>query len=373
MQLKSLLERLRREVRQRSLEAGEAGWGKPRALPPRLSGASASKSFRVGVIGAGAQGIAQCQGMRSVKGIEIAGLAEVDPDRLRSAGGILQLSDASLFSSAKEMLSRLGQLDLVCVATTAPFHVALGRLARQAGARRILLEKPVDTSLKEARAFRLECRAAGVALAVNYSRRWMPDYLAIKQCIRQKFIGEPRSISIILGKGELAMHGSHYFDLCCFLLRSYPATGFSRLEPVTEANVRGTRYQDPAGYCLFIFQNGARAFVDFSTDLETKDPFIVIRGASGRITVDETRQFWTLQSRSNRVWSIPFVEPLKSSTAFAHVAADILSRTDNTPSDSDGIAALEMVLASHLSQQRGNQVVTFPLSDADAELGVEFP
>ncbi|HMI43175.1 MAG TPA: Gfo/Idh/MocA family oxidoreductase, partial [Gemmatimonadaceae bacterium] len=218
------------------------------------------------MIGAGAQGIAQSQGLKSLE-IEVAGLAEIDPDRLKKAGDLLHLSQDTLFSSTEQMLARLGPLDHLCVATTAPSHVRLGRLGLKAGAKRVLLEKPVDISLKDARTFYQECLTAGVTLAVNYSRRWMLDYQAIERCIQGGFIGEARSISVMLGKGNLAMHASHYFDLCCFLFRSPPAGVVSRLEPIEEPNVRGAEFSDPSGHCLFSFQSGARAFLDFSSDL----------------------------------------------------------------------------------------------------------
>ncbi|WP_406700179.1 Gfo/Idh/MocA family oxidoreductase [Singulisphaera sp. Ch08] len=365
--------RLRQEVRRRYLEAGEAGWGKPAPGPARLLGPSASQSFRVGVIGAGPQGLAQCQGLQALRGVEIAGIADINPARLSTAGGRLGLPAQNCFEDAAQWLEETTPLDLLCVATTAPTHVMLGRVGIQTGAKRILLEKPIDVSLHEARGFVAECRGAGIPLAVNYSRRWMPDYRAIKRCIGKGVIGAPRSLAIILGKGELAMHGSHFFDLSRYLLGSEPEWVVAHLEPPTGANSRGANFEDPAGFCLFSFQNGARAYFDFSSDLQLKDPFLTIKGTLGRITVDEPRQFWTFQSRSQRVWTVPFVEAMKASTLFARVAAELLSDTPPASEGADGVAALEMILAAHLSHRRGHQPVTLPLASGEADLGLEFP
>ena len=370
--LMKLLSSLRKEVRRRCLEVGEAGWGKPAPQPARLSGLSAAKTFRVGVIGAGAQGLAQCQGMLNVKGLEIAGLADVNPERLKKAKS-LGLPSEIYFEDAARMLKETSPLDLVCVATTAPLHVKLGRLALSSGVKCILLEKPIDTSLSEARAFAEECRLAAAKLVVNYSRRWGLDYRAIKRCIAKNFIGDVKSVSVMIGKGELAMHASHYFDLCRYLFASEPTWVTSRLEPLSQVNVRGTEYHDPSGFCLFGFRNGARAFFDFSSDMVVKDPFLTVKGSFGRISIDEQRMFWTLQGRSQRVWNIPFAEPLKSSTLFSRVAADVLSNSPAGASGEDGVAALEMVVASYLSNQRGGQNVTLPLSAAEGEIGIKFP
>jgi predicted dehydrogenase len=367
-----LLSNLHKEVRRRRLEIGEAGLGKPAPQPARLSGLSASKKFQVAVIGAGAQGLAQCQGMLNVNGIEIAGLAEVNPERLKRAES-LRLPSHTYFDDANRMLKETAPLDLICVATTAPLHVKLGRLALSYGVKCILLEKPIDTSLGQARAFAEECRAAGVRLVVNYSRRWSLDYQAIKRCITKNFIGDVKSVSVLVGKGELAMHASHYFDLCRYLFASEPTWVTGRLEPLTDVNPRGAEYYDPSGFCLFGFQNGARAFFDFSSDMRVKDPFLTIKGSLGRISVDEQRMFWTLQSRSQRVWSIPFSEPINASILFSRVAADLLSNGFAGASGEDGVAALEMVVAVYLSNQRGSQNVTLPLSTEEGEIGINFP
>lgn len=365
--------RLRQEVRRRFLEAGEAGWGKPVAAPARLRGAAASKTFRVGVIGVGPQGVAQCQGMQAVRGIEIAGIADINPARLAPAGARLGLPANVCFDDASRMLEETVPLDLLCVATTAPSHVTLGRLAVRSGTKRILLEKPIDISLGAARGFVAECCTVGIPLAVNYSRRWMPDYLAIKKCIAKGMIGEPRSLAIILGKGEVAMHGSHFFDLSRFLLESEPEWVVAHLEPNHSANPRGPHFEDPSGFCLFSFRNGARAYFDFSSDLKFKDPFLTIKGTLGRITIDEIRQFWTLQSRSQRVWTVPFTETTKASTLFSRVAAELLSDAPPASGGADGVAALEMILAVHLSHRRGHQPVNLPLASGEADFGLVFP
>jgi len=365
--------RLRRRVRGLYLQDGEVGWGVPLPRPPALRGPGAVKGFRVGIIGAGLQGLRQCQGIRAVKGIDIAGLADINPARLKRTADLIELPEHKRFCDAEKMLREAGPLDLACVATTTPSHVELGRMALKWGAKRVLLEKPMDNSLDRARSFNRECEAAKITLAINYSRRWMLDYSAIKRCIGKGYVGNPRSIAIIVGRGELAMHGSHYFDLCRFLLDSEPAWVLSHLDRITEVNARGAEFQDPSGFCLFGFRNGARAFIDFSSDLKVKDPCVTIKGDSGRITVDEPRQSWSLQTQGQRVWKYPFAESMKSSTLFARVVADILSDRPVAAGAKEGIAALEMIIGAHLSNQRDNQTVKFPLSEDESSLEILFP
>lgn len=371
--LKDALLRARKNYRQWRLEAGESGWGKPAPPRPLAAGLSADKSYRVGIVGAGRQGIAQCQGVKSVKGLEIAGLADINSGQLQKALQQLGLPSQSGYESLERMVDNAGPIDLLCIATTAPSHIALGRVALQTGIKNLLIEKPIASSLAEARRFVTECEMAGVKLAVNYSRRWLHDYRAIKRCIERGVIGEVRSITVIIGKGELAMHGSHYFDLCRYLTGSEPATVISQLEPIREANLRGDQYQDPSGYCLFTFTNGARAYIDFSSDLQVKDPFVTIKGSTGRITVDEQRLFWTLQSRSQRTWTFPFVEQMKSSLMFARVVAELVSGQPPGVNGADGVSALQMVYGALLSDRRGSQPIVFPLTEEDAAIEIAIP
>ena len=370
---KTVLRNLRDKIRRTNLEIGEAGLGKPTPSPPRIKGASADRTYRVAVVGAGNQGIAHCIGLTAIKGIEIAGLADVNGEKLDAAAERLRLAKAACFPDASQMLEKLGAVDLFSVATTSPHHVALGRLALQAGVKRILLEKPIDNSLAAAKAFLKEASGQGVAVWVNYSRRWMLDFRAVKRCIDRGMIGCPRSITITIGKGELAMHASHYFDLCRYIFNSDAAWGMGFLEPVKHPNPRGTQYEDPSGYCLFTFQNGARAFVDFSSDFSEKDPILTIKGTTGKIVVDEFNWFWTVQDLAHRVWKMPFTETMKSSVVLPRVVCSILSDEAEGCSIQDGIAALEMVVASHLSHRAGGTPIHLPLSEQEYDLGLTFP
>lgn len=367
------LRRVREELRRRRLEAGEAGWGHPVPVPPRVPLLSASRAYRVAVIGAGGQGLAQCQGMRAVTGIDIVGVADRDEVRLHSTAARMSIPPSACFTSASDMLRQVGPLDLVCIATTAPSHVQLGRLALESGAKRILLEKPMDTSLRNARQFTTDCVGAGVSLSVNHSRRWMLEYRAIKRCIDRQVIGAPRSISILVGKGELANHGSHYFDLCRYFLGSEPERVVSYLEAPAGVNSRGAQFQDPHGHCLFTFANGSRAYLDFSSDLLTKNPFIAIKGTLGLITIDEAHGSWTLQSLSQRTWTFRFAESFKASTIFSRVAVGVLSDEAPASSGADGVAALEMLAAAHLSHRGDHHAVTFPVSNEEADDIPVFP
>jgi predicted dehydrogenase len=326
----------------------------------------------VAVIGLGNQGFVQCEAIRQIPGVEIAGVADLNENRRSRAIERLGIDRSRVFRDAGEMLSRIGTVDLVSVATTAQFHVDLARASMQ-HSRRILIEKPLDTSLQKARALQRALMQSEHIVAVNYSRRWVLDFQAVRRCIQQGAIGDVRSIAVLIGKGEVAMHASHYFDLCRFLLQSDPAWIMSRLEPVRETNPRGRQYHDPAGFVLAQFRNGGRCYFDFSTDLARKAPSILIKGTLGTIAMDEQQLSWTLTAQSQRTWMIPFAEPMNLGLMVRRVVVQALSEPSPLSTFDDGLKALEMIYAAHLSSSAGGQIVHLPLADEQPDLGVCFP
>lgn len=338
--------------------------------PPKIRGSAVSRTFRVAVIGIGAQGAKQCAALKTLDGVALVGLADTDMSRLERTKSELRLDGAGCFDDAGRMLRESAPLDLVSVATTAPHHLKLARLAVSAGVSRILIEKPISVSLKDARAFINECQASQVQVAVNYSRRWMPEYLAIKRCIEAGSIGKLRQISVVIGRGELAMHASHFFDLCCFLLADHPTTAYGRLTASAETNSRGSQFQDPPGYAVFEFSRGCRVLVDFSPDYDAKQGYLTLIGTEGRITVDERAGVWTLEGFTGRSWRFTFAESLKAGPAFARVIAEVLSggRTDGC----NGLMALEMIYATWQSSQQ-RAPVSLPLPQDCPDLDYVFP
>jgi predicted dehydrogenase len=370
MRLSKLPRKIASLIKRRLLGSKAPHWAEVPVSPPKIRGSAVSKVFRVAVIGIGTQGAKQCAALKTLEGVKLVGLADTDMARLERAKSDFCLEGARGFDDAGRMLRECGPLDLVSVATTAPNHLKLARLAVSAGVSKILIEKPISVSLKDARFFINECKAARVQVAVNYSRRWMPEYLAMKRCIKAGLIGEPRQISVVVGQGELAMHASHYFDLCCFLLADHPITAYGRLTASCETNSRGPQFQDPPGYAVFEFSLGCRVLVDFSADYGAKQGYLTLVGTEGRITVDERASVWTLHGLSGRSWSFTFAEALKAGPAFARPVAEILS--GNSTEGFDGLWALEMIYAASQSS-RQRTPVAMPLPHDCPDLSYVFP
>jgi predicted dehydrogenase len=89
--------------------------------------------------------------------------------------------------------------------------------ALEAGPRAIFLEKPLTPRLVDARRMVEEAEARGVALAVNYTRRWAPDVQELAAELAAGTWGSVRGATACYTKGVLN-NGSHLLDLLHMLL-----------------------------------------------------------------------------------------------------------------------------------------------------------
>ena len=150
--MRSVIRRIKKEIVEFQLEAGEKGAGKPIGPPLILRNISSEKSYNVGIIGAGGQGLKQALAIQKINGINLVGFSDISLDRLNKASDTAKVPEHFRFSDVAEMFRTDSQFDLISIATTAPSHVKLGRLALDHGVKNILLEKPMDTSLRDAKA-----------------------------------------------------------------------------------------------------------------------------------------------------------------------------------------------------------------------------
>ena len=304
-------------------------------------------------------------------GIDVVAIADADKDTLDRARP--SAPGAAAYTDWSELLTR-HRPDLVTVATTSPAHELVVIGAAEAGVSRVLCEKPIATSLRGARAIDDACRRRGTRLVVNHPRRLVPAYLAIRQAIRADRFGDLRFMRVTCGAAGLANVGSHAFDLMRWFLGA-PHAAIGRLEANTPVNPRGSAFHDPGGHGTFWFADDCRATFDFCNDFSTS--FVAEFGCRyGSITIDERNgaidasartdagrtQPLHLYQTSMAPVPLPFGAPIDIVQLTAAMIADALSDGPPACAGEDGIAAVEMVAAVHLSH-RANAPVSFPVLD----------
>jgi predicted dehydrogenase len=153
-------------------------------------GSNSQAPLRLALVGCGY--IAQAEHIPALLGLtpEIEVVATVDPDRACAAAAAAPFRAAS-FLELEQALDD-ASFEAVLIATPAPTHARLVRLAAGAG-KHVLLEKPIAYDLAEARATIEAVRASGVTCMVAYHRRYDDDCLRVKTMIDEGTIGSPRA------------------------------------------------------------------------------------------------------------------------------------------------------------------------------------
>ena len=138
-------------------------------------------------------------------------------------------------------------------------------------------------------------RAAGTVVNVDFTRRWLPNYVAARVQVDKGRIGKLSQVIIEIG-GERAMlwrNHPHAIDLMVYYAGADPEWVVGELEAGYEDY--GTEYKgdggkttstEPAANYYVAFRNGVRGYL---TGMKDTMPGLVVtlRGPSGRLVVDE--------------------------------------------------------------------------------------
>ena len=113
----------------------------------------------------------------------------VTRDPVRADAALARHAGVSVHRTAEEVWQRSGEIDLVVVAAPNGEHA---RLARKAVDARIpvVVDKPLASTLDEARDLVHAAERAGVLLTVFQNRRWDGDFLTVRRLIGEGLLGE---------------------------------------------------------------------------------------------------------------------------------------------------------------------------------------
>lgn len=136
----------------------------------------------------------------------------IDPDATRRQAFAAHWQIARQAASFDALAADAGTVDVVSICSPTALHHAHLEAALRLQPRVIFCEKPLTTSQAESARWVAACREAGVALVVNYTRRWDPAVDALVAELRQGRWGALRSVVGHYNKGILN-NGGHLVDL----------------------------------------------------------------------------------------------------------------------------------------------------------------
>lgn len=152
-------------------------------------------------------------------------VAGIDPD-LKKRSLFKRFYKKPAYASA-EIAKNLESVDIVSICVPTPLHLSAVKSALKFKPKVILCEKPIASTLREARKIIRLCHQGKCHLSINYMRRFEPGVRNLKQLIDAKQCGEIRKGVIWYGNG-LLNNASHYINLLQFLIGK--AKGFSILK-----------------------------------------------------------------------------------------------------------------------------------------------
>ena len=177
----------------------------------------------VGLVGYGAIGRDHAASISQVAGLRLSGVCDISAERRESAS---RDWDVPTHASAEAMLDD-PTVGLVVVGTPPVAH-AESVLAALAAGKHVVCEKPFALHVDEVDRMIDAAAAHDRVLTVFQSRRWDPDYLAVRDVVRAGGIGELFYMESFIGGyshpcdywhshepisgGTIYDWGSHYFD-----------------------------------------------------------------------------------------------------------------------------------------------------------------
>jgi predicted dehydrogenase len=144
-------------------------------------------------------------------------VACVDPDNITRSRFMERWNIPQGFCNLDESINADLSIDIISICSPTTFHKSNLLDALKFKPKLIFCEKPVSESSRDTQLLTDACEAAGVLLAVNYTRRWDPDIVNLKQALLDGKYGKLRSVAGFYNKGILN-NGSHLIDLLHYLL-----------------------------------------------------------------------------------------------------------------------------------------------------------
>ncbi|NOY79446.1 MAG: Gfo/Idh/MocA family oxidoreductase [Kiritimatiellaeota bacterium] len=183
--------------------------------------------LKLAVVGAGVFGSIHLEACASHAGAELAAVCETNPER---AARVREKYGVRVFERASE-LAAVRDIKAVTVATPDFAHADIVCAMLEAG-KHVLVEKPLSTSVEEARRMVRTARTARRFLMVDFHNRWNPPFVEARARIEQGDLGQPFMASARLANtlyvplemlAWAGRSGPHWFlfphivDLVCWL------------------------------------------------------------------------------------------------------------------------------------------------------------
>jgi len=299
---------------------------------------------------------------------KLVAVADVNPEKLGKCKSRWNVPTA--YSDYKEMLAK-ENLDILSICTWSSTHAEIVREAVKHKLKAIFCEKPIATTLSEAKEMVALCQKNNVLLFIDHQRRFDTFHQNVRGMLRDDKLGKILQATFYYTAG-IANTGSHVLDLLRFYL------GDAKWAMANYSDVQSPNPDDPNIDGMIKFENGATVMLQ-ACDVKSYLMFeLHLLGTTGKISI--TRSGFDgeyLEPGESTLFSgyhelSPKEFPFDKNTprefmkrAVAHIVECIEKKENPISSGEDGYASLELICALHQSAKQLGKRVTLPLKGSD--------
>ncbi|MBE3069269.1 MAG: Gfo/Idh/MocA family oxidoreductase [Planctomycetes bacterium] len=178
------------------------------------------KRYRVAQVGAGNRGVIHLDGFRQLADrFEVVALCDLDAAKL--AGAAERFAIPATYADADTMLDAT-RPDVFCFVTPPDVRLPMVELAARHRVRGLAFEKPMATSLAEARAIADLCAKSHLKAVVSHQQKYLASMRKLKSLVDSGEVGEVSFIRATCVPW-LSQLGTHYMDYTLWINGGHPA------------------------------------------------------------------------------------------------------------------------------------------------------
>ena len=270
-------------------------------------------------------------------------------------------------TSYAEMLAH-PEVDAVLVATPNALHAHQVIAAAEAG-KHVLCDKPLATSVEDARRQLAACEAAGVQLGIVFHNRYLQWVRDVRRLLAEGVIGDVLTVQLeasaghwppegwrndpsLAGLGTVYNQGVHVYDALRYLLDAEPVAVSAMFDD------EGGRYAiETTALTLMRFDNGVLASVNSNERNPHPQNDIAIFGTAGRIigrNLTRSREDGELHVLTPDGETVtPYPSPGAHRLLLSAYARGVLAGEPVTPDGDDGLRSMLLCDAIARSAREG--------------------
>jgi predicted dehydrogenase len=333
------------------------------------------RPISVGLIGAGRMGRSHLLAASGL-GLSIQSICDVNPKNLDSVGGEFHVDAGRRLATPEAFFDQAEVPELVIISTTADSHARLTIAAAEAGARFVLCEKPMATSVADCDRMLEACARHGARLAINHQMRFMDQYVLVKNELTSEAFGGLGSMNVVAGCFGLVMNGSHYFEAFRYLTESPIVEVAARFDAAPMPSPRGPKFFDRSGHVSATAASGRRIHIEAAAD-QGHGMTVTYAARRGHVIVDELEGVYYAVCRKPEHrdlaatrFGMPWERrehmfPQADNVGPTSAVLTALITGNNEPTGEDGRAVVAALAAAYRSHDEGGRPVRVADNQSD--------